>query len=183
MNDSPMSAVDIDAHKKNAAAEKLRYTIGVVWPDGRVTEHVVLPARDGAIVGDQFGDVPVAWINGGPEITKRFKVRGCRLLSDVCEADGVPEKFAEWKQALSLRGRVKIMTPEKLYPPTVHRLRAASKQEVAIDQVFVPGEGLVTATDDAKAQRIASLLGSTTDDSGKPIVAPTAADRVKGKAS
>lgn len=179
MQDSPMTAVDIDASKKHAAAEKLRYTIGVVWPDGRVTEHVVMPAKGGAIVGDQFGDVPVAWINGGPRITKRFEDRGCRLLADVCQADGVPEKFAEWKQALGLRGKVKIVSPDNLYPPTVHRLRAASTATVAIDQVFVPGEGLVTATDDAKAKRIAELLGSTTDDAGRPMAAPTAADRVK----
>lgn len=171
----PQEVEEIEANKKRLAAEKIRYTVGVVWPDGRVTEHVVRPPREkGALVGEQFGDTPVVWMNGGPTVAKRYSDKGCRLLDEVCRADGCPEKYQQWREVLSLRGRVKIANVDDLYPPTVHALRRRSDAGVELDKVYIPGRGLVDATEDAKADRTASLL----DAAG--IGVPTPSERVKG---
>lgn len=178
---APMKARDIAEAKQNARAEMAKYTVGLVSPRGCVTTHVCMPPlEEGADDGILTGDVPVLWKNGEPTVWKPYREKGYRLLKEVCESDGCPEKYAAWHQVIStqilrpglpIRGNV-----DDLYPPTVLRLRAsAAAGGVGDGQAFVIGVG-ITADPEAKVDGIVQKLVSA----GVP--APTV-EQVKGAKS
>lgn len=163
---APRHAEDIEEAKKLQAESRRRHTHGAVWPDGRVTEHHCPPPEKG-VVGLQRGDVPLLWINGEVQVVARWAKRGVRLLSDVCKQDGVPERYLLWRDAITHRGKVAIRNYEALYPPTVHKLRRESAAGVSEDMVFDGVLGLVPATPENMASRVADLAESA--GVGRPI--------------
>lgn len=143
----PMTATELEAAKKKRLEDKANYTVGVVWPDGRVTEHVCLPPGEEDEDGVRHGDVPVRWVNGEPAVWKPYRRKGLRMLKEVCEGDGVPELYDEWKRVVTAR----ITRPgmpirgdvHKLYPPSVIKLREAMVAGGLADGLaFVIGEGI-----------------------------------------
>ena len=148
------------------AAFRAQHTHFVVSPAGVVTEHIVRPPADPTHEnGERHGDDLIAWINGEPALTKRARIKGYRLLREVCEADGCPEKYQMAQQAAQARhhGHVVEGDPSKIYPPTVMRLRAVAGKG-GTGKVFRVGEGFVEPT---KAESIASKLGSLGIDTSK----------------
>lgn len=161
---APQEATEIEAFQKQRAEQRLKHLHGVVWPDGHVSEHVVIPPKKGD-VGQRFGDTPINYFNGEVAITRRYKAKGCRLLADVMVEDlgreaGV-KAFAHWRDAIRNRGKVAILDPDKLMPPSVLKRRRESDTGVSEDMVFIAGEGLVPATPEIKAARMREILGSS----------------------
>lgn len=141
---APMSAKDLEQVKKTRLEDKARNTHFCVWPDGRVTEHVLEPPEEGDD-GNKTGDVPMAWINGEPAITKRYRKLGCRRLIDVCEDDGEQHKYEALREAVRARILGKPIRGDvgELYPATVHRLRELARVGGnASGEAYVIGEGL-----------------------------------------
>jgi hypothetical protein len=143
----PMTAIELDKAKKNRLEEKANHTVGVVWPDGRVTEHVCPPPGEEDEDGQRHGDVPVRWVNGEPAIWKPYRRKGLRMLKEVCELDGVPEVYEAWREVV----RARITRPGmpvrgdvmQIYPPSVARLREAHRAGGLSDGLaFVIGEGI-----------------------------------------
>lgn len=162
----PKHPEEIEAAEKALAAEELRHTYGYVDKTGDVSHHVVFPPDKGPI-GKQKGDCPLLWLNGSVQVVDRHKKMGGQLLEDMCKADGVPELYPRWKQAISLRGKVPIKNVLSLYPPSVLALRAQNAAGESIDKVFDAATGeLVEATEDKKAARVAELLDAA--GAGKP---------------
>ncbi len=176
---TPLDSIELETHHKSIAADNLRHTHGCVWGDGRVTEHVCKPPKKGD-VGTRFGDTPLLWMNGDVVVRKSFQKRyGCRRLIDVFIADFGEEegkrRHQEWRNAISVRGKVEIKNPHALYPPSVMKMRREHATGVSEDQVFIPGQGLVAATEDVRAERVAGLLGAA------GLGEPTAEDRAAAK--
>ena len=87
----PKHAEEIEAAKAAEKARRHRFTVGYVLPNGIVQAIVALPPEKG-LIGKQRGDVPVVWINGAAQVTERHAAKGGKLLKEICEADGCPEK-------------------------------------------------------------------------------------------
>lgn len=171
---SPSHPEEIEAAKSKAKELRRQHTHGAVWPDGRVTEHFCPPPPpNGGMVGPQSGDVPLVHMNGSVQVAFRWQKRGVRLLKDICDEDGVPELYQRWRDAILHRGKVEIRNYTAMYPPTVHRLRRESETGHREDMVFDGECGLVKATPDAVANRVADLVDSA------GIGRPTKGDRVK----
>jgi hypothetical protein len=161
---SPKTAIELEKHKKQRLEEQAEHTVGVVWPDGRVTEHLCLPPGEEDEDGQKHGDVPVRWVNGEPAIWKPYKRRGLRTIKEVCESDGVPEVYEAYREVV----RARITRPGmpvrgdvmKIYPPTVARLRDAHRAGGLSDGLaFVIGEGIVEdpEVEDRMAKRAVEL--------------------------
>lgn len=157
----PQHPEEIEAAQRAEKAKRLAHTHGVVWPDGRVTQHYC-PPPDKGLVGQERGDVPAIWINGSVQVTERWRKEGVRLLSDVCREDGVPELYKRWRDAIALAGKVKISNHLELYPPTVLRLRREHASGYQEGVVFDAATGkLVPSTDATKNDRVAGLLDAS----------------------
>lgn len=175
---APLDSTEIEGFQKKRAQDRLKHLYGCVWPDGRVTEHIVLPPKKGD-VGPRRGDVPLGWFNGEVQVRKKYRRMGVRRFDDVCitdlgEIEGA-KKYKQWREAIGLRGRVEIKNPLELYPPSVLKMRREHASGVSEDMVFVPGQGLVPATEERKAERVRDLLGSA------ELPEPTAEDRAAAK--
>lgn len=166
-----------ELEQARAASERMRqqYMVAIVSPRGEVDDIYCPPPTNGELIGEQRGDVPVVWMDGRPRIVERWSKKGYSMFEDMCRADGMPHLIAQRREAVQLVGKVKIENPNDLYPPSVMRLRREASSGVREDKVYIPGRGLVDATDDAKAERIAGLL----DAAGEGM--PTAADRDAAK--
>lgn len=161
---APMKARDLAEAKAKRRAETARHTVGLVWPDGRVTTHVCEPPGEGEDEGIRTGDTPVRWTNGEPNVWKPYRDRGCRLLKDVCEADGVPERYDAWHQVITaqitkpgiaVRGDV-----EDIYPPSVLKLRASAAVGGLSDgMAFVIGKG-IAPDPEIKSKKLLDQLAS-----------------------
>lgn len=153
---------------RQRADRRSKYTVGVVWPNGRVSEHVVPPPVNPADEdGARFGADVVAWINGQVAITKRGRALGCMLLADMCSSDGKPELYAHWQEAIHARHHGAIVKGSNLgavYPPSVLALRASARANGRSGKVFVLGEGYVEAS---KSDAVASKLKSLGIDTSK----------------
>lgn len=177
---APLPPEEIEKQQARERAEAIRHTYGYVNATGNVSQHVVLPPKNGEKLGTEKGDCPLLWINGSVQVVDRHKKLGGRLLEEVCITDLGPEKgaakYAMWKQAISHRGKVAIRNYLDLYPPTVLRLRAEAHSGVALDMVFDAAQGgLVKATEEVMASRVAGLLD------GAGVGRPTADDRKAAK--
>jgi hypothetical protein len=167
----PLDALELDQYLAGLPRESFDNTHYAVWPDGRISEHLVKRPKEG-LIGEQQGDVPLLWVNGSVQVTERYKAKGVRMLRDVFAADGEPERFEEYRQAIWARMQgYAIQEPEKLLPASVLRMRGEAATGVRTDKVFIPGQGLVDATDDNKATRVSEVLAST------GMGRPTPADR------
>lgn len=162
----------IEESKRISEALRRAHTHGAMWPDGRITEHFCPPPEKG-VIGHQSGDTPLLWMNGRVQVVDRWARKGVRLFEDVCASDGVPELYPRWREAIAHRGKISIRNYTALYPPTVHRLRRESETGHREDVVFDGEQGLIKATPDAVANRVADLVDSA------GIGRPTKADRVK----
>lgn len=182
---APMAAKDLEQVKKTRLEDKARNTHFCVWPDGRVTEHVLDPPEEGDD-GIKTGDSAMAWINGEPAIMKRNRKLGCRTLLSVCEADGVPEKYEELRQVvrarilgLPIRGNV-----EELYPPTVLELRKRHGAGSSTDgQAFVIGQGIGPDPKLAEEKLRAQIASAGLPAPPKPATATKATKPEGGQAS
>lgn len=170
--EAPKNYRDIEEAKRNRKAEQARNTVGLVWPDGRVTTHVCAPPEEGDD-GIRTGDTPVRWANGEPAVWKPYRDRGCKLLREVCEADGVPERYVAWQQVIAAQ----IMSPgmpirgnvEDLYPPTVIARRSSYEVGGNADGLaFVIGQGVQpdpeSATNKLVKQLVSAGLPQPTED-------------------
>lgn len=177
---APMKARDLAEAKANARAEIAKFTVGLVSPLGHVTTHVCRPPGEGEDDGIFTGDVPVRWTNGEPNVWKPYREKGYRMLKEVCEADGVPERYDAWHQiittqimkpGLPIRGNV-----NDVYPPTVLRLRAsASAGGTGDGQAFVIGVGITNDPELAVDALVGKLMSA-----GVPS---PSADQIKGAKS
>lgn len=177
---APLPPEEIEKQQARERAEAIRHTYGYVNATGNVSQHVVLPPKNGEKMGLEKGDCPLLWMNGRVEVVERHRRMGGRLLEEICISDLGKEqgeaKYALWKQAISYRGKVAIKNVLELYPPTVLRLRAESASGVALDMVFDAAQGgLVKATEEAMASRVAGLLD------GAGVGRPTETDRKSAK--
>lgn len=144
---APMKSRDLAEAKQKRRAETAAHTVGLVSPEGNVTAHVCSPPGEGEDDGIRTGDTPVRWANGEPAVWKPYREKGYRMLKEVCESDGCPEKYDEWKAVIAaqltrpgipIRGNV-----EDLYPPTVLELRGSRNAGGTGDgMAFVIGEGI-----------------------------------------
>lgn len=162
------------ASKAKAKLElKIANTYAVVRPNGIVTQHVVMPIdmemplSGDRNVGRSKGDVPLQYMAGRVRLRGKYEEMGCRMLDEVCQADGQPEKFEAWREVVRARllGYKVVAKPEDIYPKTVFRLRDESDKGIVGGKVFVSGRGLVAATTlseeealAAKAEQVASTL-------------------------
>lgn len=172
--EEPASQATIEQNRKIRDRQRRLYLVGVVWADGRVSEHTVLPPDEDSLFkgsenGRTRGDVVVAWINGEPTIRKGFRDQGCVLLKEVCERDGKPEMFKVWRDTVLARmdGYPIDARDEELYPPSVlERRRMAGSGGHTSGKVYVPGKGLVDADTEAgetaQAERVASAVEQMT---------------------
>lgn len=171
----PKHAEEIEQAKAANKARKLKYTVGVVYPNGIVQAIVALPPDKG-LIGKQRGDIPVLWINGAAQVTERHQAGGVQLLEDICKADGCPEKYKRWHDVIAYGGKVEVRNVEEVYPPTVMRMRRDAQRGTVEGMIYDAARGqLVPATDDAKAKRIAELADSA------GLGRPTAEDRKAAK--
>lgn len=161
---APLTDPELHEYKEKLQEQQIKYTLGVVWPDGRVTEHVCLPpAKKGAPNGEAEGFTVVQWIEKKPRIRAEFEDKGLRFLEDVCKADGVPEMYAVWKDTVRARilGYRIAATNDQIYPPTVLELRRRHDSGDHVSgKVFVPGKGLVDAAEVDEAEKLADKLES-----------------------
>lgn len=144
---APMKSRELAEAKANRRVELARNTVGLVSPEGNVTTHICSPPGEGEDDGIKTGDTPVRWVNGEPDVWKPYKLRGYRMLKEICEADGVPERYEDWhavieaqitRPGMPIRGDV-----TKLYPPTVISLRESRNAGGTGDgMAFVIGEGI-----------------------------------------
>lgn len=143
----PMKSRDLAEAKLRRRSEQASHTVGLVSPQGNVTVHVCPPPGEGEDDGIRTGDTPVRWTNGEPAVWKPFREKGYRMLREVCEADGCPERYDEWhavvtaqitRPGIPIRGNV-----EDLYPPTVLELRNSRDAGGTGDgMAFVIGAGI-----------------------------------------
>lgn len=178
---APSTDPELHEYKQKLKEQQIKWTVGVVWPDGRVTEHVCPPpAKKGSPNGETEGFVVVQWIEQKPRIRAEFENKGLRMLEDVCRADGVPQLYQVWKDTVRARieGYRIQATSEQIYPPTVLELRKrhASGDHVS-GKVFIPGKGLVDADEVDEADRLADKLESA------GLGRPSPADRKGRKAA
>ena len=100
----PLSLEELSSQKSKRLADRAKYTIGVVAPNGVVSEfYCPPPTEPGSDEGAQHGDVPVRWVNGEPNVVKRWKDRGYVLYADLAKADGESEIHDRWKAAVVAR--------------------------------------------------------------------------------
>lgn len=169
---APMKARDIEEARRKARAEQAQHTVGLVWPDGHITTHLCPPPAEGEDDGLKTGDTPVRWVNGEPSVWKPYRVKGCRMLKEVCEADGLPELYEQWhaiitaqimRPGIPVRGEV-----TDIYPPTVKRLRESiAAGGMGDGQAFVIGKG-ITADPEVKSDKLVAQLVSA----GLPAPSP-----------
>lgn len=153
----PKHAEEIEQAKAAQKARKLKYTVGYVLPNGIVQAVVALPPDKG-LIGKQRGDVPVLWINGAAQVTERHAKLGGKLLQDICNEDGCPEKYKRWHDVIAYGGKIEVRNVEEIYPPTVMRMRREASRGTVEGMIYDATTGsLVPATEDAKASRVAEL--------------------------
>jgi hypothetical protein len=171
MSSAPMTKAQRATKKAAQLKLQMAHTYGVVWPDGRVSTHVVLPVElesplDGdKNVGRSRGDSVLQFMMGKVRIRTKFEDKGCRFLSEVCKADGCPEKHDTWLSVIEAREKgYKVQAKaEDIYPPTVMRLRSESDRGIIGGVVFVVGRGLVAATQLNEEEREAAKLEEVAD--------------------
>lgn len=168
----PKHEEEIEQAHAARKARRLRYTVGLVYPNGMVQSVVCYPPEKG-ILGQQKGDCPAIWMNGRAQITERWEKKGVRLLEDVCKADGCPEKYTRWREVIALGGKAEIRNVDDLYPPTVHRLRREAETGLVEGQIYDAATGqMIAVTPETMAKRVAELtdaagIGRPTDDDRK----------------
>jgi hypothetical protein len=180
-----MSSAQRATNKKAKLEQEIANTYGVVHPDGHVSQHVVMPIdlemplSGDRNVGRSKGDTVLQYMAGRVRLRGKYEEKGCRMLDEVCKADGQPEKYEAWREIIRARklGYKVKGQPKDYYPKTVFRLRDESDKGVVAGVVFVSGRGLVPATTlseeeaaAAKAEQVASTLEKS--GMGRPKVKP-----------
>lgn len=99
----PLDIAEINNNEKENKRLRALHTYGVVAPNGVISEHYCPPPDAGSDEGQHTGDTLLRWINGRPQVSKRWSDLGYVLYSDMAAADGEPEKAEMWKSAVSSR--------------------------------------------------------------------------------
>ncbi len=100
---APLDVEAIEENRKKSLELRAKHTIGVVHPNGVISEHFCPPPEKGKDEGPKTGDSMVRWINGEPQINKRMKNKGFVLYAELAERDGEPQKYEAWQKAVSSR--------------------------------------------------------------------------------
>ncbi len=191
--------LDVDEIEKNKQANKrkrAKYTVGVVAPNGLISEHFCPPPDDPqAEEGPKQGDCIVRWVNGEPQVAKRWKARGYILYAELAARDGEPEKYEAWRNAVSQRIlglKLRGDLSKTLYSASVFDRRAQYKAGsiAAGGKAYDVESGTVIDDPEAKRVRLGGLLqeigvdtseGEATDST--PAKATKKASRGSGKAA
>ncbi len=189
--EEPADLAELDRRKSELLELKAKYTVGVVAPNGVVTEHHCPPPTDNSDVGQEHGDEVVRWVNGEAQVVKRYAQKGYVLLSALAERDGQPETYALWKKAITARikGFPLRGDTDKLFPSSVlarrEQFRAGSVATGG--QAFDLDTGEVVDDPEAARQKLAKRLEEVgvgnplTDPEPAPATEP--APRAKAKKS
>lgn len=162
----PMDVEQVAQNKRAAKEKRAKYTIGIVAPNGAMNAFYCPPPDDGGDEGPKNGDVPVRWVNGEPQVTKRYKARGYILYSDLAKADGEPEKAEMWQRSIAqqilglpLRGDVNALYSKSVLE---RRAQSAAGSRGSGGKAFDVEAGEVVDDPEAKKRRLASLLTEAT---------------------
>lgn len=183
----PLDLAQLERQKKKILALRAHYTIGLVHPSGTVSEHHVPPPLEpGSDEGEQHGDVPIRWVNGEPNVVKRYKDRGFVLYKDLAAADGESEKHDRWKAAIEARITQKVPLRgniDTLYSSSVLQRRANSRagSGAAGGMAFDVEAGEVVEDPKAKREILADRLAEA--GVGNPLTEPEPTPKTTKKTS
>lgn len=161
----PLNIDEVAKNKKAAKLKRAKYTVGVVGPNGAMHSHYCPPPDDGGEEGPKTGDSVVRWVNGEPQVAKRYKEKGYILYTDLAKEDGEPEKAERWHQAMAqrilgtqLRGNI-----DGLYSKSVLERRAQSSagSRGSGGKAFDVDSGELVDDPEVKKRRVAGLLEET----------------------
>lgn len=158
----PLNVDEVAKNKKAAKEKRAKYTVGLVTPNGQMMSFYCPPPDDGGDNGPKNGDAPVCWMNGEPQVLKRYKAAGYVLYTDLAAADGEPEKAERWHQAMAARI---LGTPirgdvDALYSKSVleRRAQSAAGSRGSGGKAFDIDKGEIVDDPEAKKRRVAGLL-------------------------
>lgn len=184
---SMQKPLDVNQVKKNEKERKemrAKYTVGIVAPNGAMHEVFCPPPDDGGDEGPKTGDSLCRWVNGEPQVPKRYKDAGYVLYADLAKEDGEPEKAERWQQAI---GKRILGTPLRgdisgLYSKSVLERRAHSEAGSGKSggKAFNVDTGELVDDPKAKKERLAGLLAEV---GVKPPEGETDTEKPKAKTS
>lgn len=170
----PADLAVLERRKAELLDLKAKYTVGVVAPNGVVTEHHCPPPTDDSDAGQEHGDELVRWVNGEAQVVKRYAQRGYVLLSAIAKEDGQPETFDLWKKAITARikGYPLRGDTSKLFSKSVIERRERFKAgSVATEgQAFDLEKGEVVDDPQAQREKLAKRLEEV--GVGNPLTEP-----------
>lgn len=175
----PKNSMELKDLAAKTEERRRSWLVGLVGPTGDVTECYLGPDKD-AGNGHSRGIQPAHFAEGEVRLTQYGRENGWTMLEARCKEDGCPGVYAAWVATVHARmdgHPIQLPMAEgggfdmsAIYPPSVIKQRALGGTSSGSRRAFIPGKGLVEATEvdpeDAKARllELRDVLGEGSTD-------------------
>ncbi|MEM6988911.1 MAG: hypothetical protein AAF721_00395 [Myxococcota bacterium] len=132
--DKPKTEEQLRMERLQNKSYRAKHTCIAVTAKGDILEQFCEPPEKGDI-GPAQGDVMFRWLNGEPQLSRRFREIGYRTFEEHCKESKQPELAEKYREVVLLRllGRKISGSIDKLIPKSILALRKNRDKATTLD--------------------------------------------------